>query len=95
MTSYKDYKQRALQDPDFKAEYDKLQEEYDLIQELIDARKQHLTQKELAMRTGITQADISRIEKGLRNPSLSTVKKMAHGLGKQIRLVPAIKKVNL
>ena len=52
MTSYKDYKQRALQDPDFKAEYDKLQEEYDLIQELIDARKQqHLTQKELAMRT--------------------------------------------
>lgn len=96
MTSYKDYKQMALQDPDFKAEYDKLQEEYDLIQELIDARKQqHLTQKELAMRTGITQADISRIEKGLRNPSLSTVKKMAHGLGKQIRLVPATKKVNL
>ncbi len=84
MTSYKDYKQRALQDSDFKAEYDKLQEEYE-----------HLTQKELAMRTGITQADISRIEKGLRNPSLSTVKKMAQGLGKQISLVPATKKVNL
>ncbi len=81
MTSYKDYKQRALQDSDFKAEYDKLQEEYDLIQELIDARKQqHLTQKELAMRNGITQADISRIEKGLRNPSLSTVKKWLKGL---------------
>ena len=96
MTSYKDYKQRALQYSNFKAEYDKLQEEYDLIQELIDARKQqHLTQKELAMSTGITQADISRIAKGLRNPSLSTVKKMAQGLGKQIRLVPATKKVNL
>ena len=37
-------------------------------------------------RTGITQADISRIENGTRNPSLSMVKKLARGLGMQLKL---------
>ena len=32
------------------------------------------------------QADISRIENGTRNPSLSMVKKLAHGLGMQLKL---------
>ena len=31
------------------------------------------------------QADISRIENGTRNPSLSMVKKLAHGLGMQLK----------
>ena len=39
-----------------------------------------MTQKELSAKTGITQADISRIENGTRNPSLSMVKKLARGL---------------
>ena len=34
-----------------------------------------MTQKDLSAKTGITQADISRIENGTRNPSLSMVKK--------------------
>ena len=44
------------------------------------------TQKDLSAKTGITQADISRIENGTRNPSLSMVKKLAHGLGMQLKL---------
>ena len=32
------------------------------------------------------QADISRIENGTRNPSLSMVKKLAQGLGMQLKL---------
>ena len=43
-------------------------------------------QKELSLKTGIPQADISRIENGTRNPSLSTLKKLAQGLGMQLRL---------
>ncbi len=35
-----------------------------------------ITQKELAAKTGITQADISRIENGTRNPSLAMVKEL-------------------
>ena len=87
MSSYKDYKKRALQSPEVKAEYDALQPEYDIIQAMIDARvQQNMTQKDLSAKTGITQADISRIENGTRNPSLSMVKKLAQGLGMQLKL---------
>ncbi len=87
MSSYRDYKEKALQDPVVKAEYDALQPEYDIIQAMIDARNsQHITQKELSERTGITQADISRIENGTRNPSLSMMKRIADGLGMCLKL---------
>ena len=87
MNSYKEYKERALQNPEVKTEYDALQPEYDIIQAMIDARKsQNLTQKELSELTGITQADISRIEKGTRNPSLSMLKRLAQGLGMQLKV---------
>jgi predicted transcriptional regulator len=87
MSSYKIYKEKVLQNPEVKAEYDELQPEYDIIQAMIDARvSQNITQMELSERTGITQADISRIENGTRNPSLSMVKKLAQGLGMQLKL---------
>ena len=87
MSSYKEYKKKALQDPAVKAEYDALQPEYDIIQAMIDARnKEGLTQKELSERTGITQADISRIENGTRNPSLEMVKRLASGLGMRLKI---------
>ena len=45
MSNYKAYKQKALQNPEVKAEYDALQPEYDIIQAMIDARvQQHMTQ---------------------------------------------------
>lgn len=87
MSSYSQYKQKQLNNPDVKAEYDALEPEYDIIQALIDARtNQNITQKELSEKTGITQADISRIENGTRNPSLAMVKRIADGLGMQLRL---------
>ena len=87
MASYKNYKEKALSNPDVKAEYDALEPEYDLIQAIIDARiSQNLTQKDLSERTGITQADISRIENGTRNPNLAMVKRIAAGLGMRLKL---------
>ena len=87
MSSYKEYKEKVLKNPEIKAEYDALEAEYDISQAMIDARnKQHITQKELAERTGITQADISRIENGTRNPSLAMVKRIAEGLGMRLKL---------
>ena len=87
MSSYKEYKEKALQDPAVRAEYDAVEAEYNIIQAMIDARNsQHMTQKELAERTGITQADISRIENGTRNPSLAMMKRIAQGLGMQLKL---------
>ena len=52
-----------------------------LAYKLLLARKQaNITQKELAQRTGIYQADISKIERGQGNPSLSTLNRLAEGL---------------
>lgn len=87
MMKYSDYKKSILKNQEVKEEFDALQPEYDIIQAMIDARiKQNITQVELSKRTGITQADISRIENGTRNPSLSMVKKLADGLGMQLRV---------
>lgn len=94
MRNYSEYKEKVLQNPEIKAEYDALQLEYDIIQAMINARvEQNITQKELSARTGITQADISRIENGTRNPSLNMVKKLAQGLGMQLKLefIPTLK----
>lgn len=46
----------------------------------------NLTQKELAARTGIDQADISKLENGTRNPSLKLLKRLAHGMGMQLKI---------
>lgn len=87
MSSYKEYKNKALTIPEVRNEYEALQPEYDIIQTLINARaSQNITQKELSNRTGITQADISRIENGTRNPSLDMVKRLATGLGMRLKL---------
>ena len=87
MENIHDFLQEELKDPELKAEFDALEPEYNIINALIEARKsQNLTQKELSNRTGITQADISRIENGTRNPSLSMLKRLAEGLGMQLKL---------
>ena len=86
--SYIKYRDEALNnDSELKAEYDALAPEYDIIQAMIDARKDlNITQKELSERTGITQADISRIENGTRNPSLNMMKRLAKGMGMRLKL---------
>lgn len=40
-----------------------------------------MTQEELSKASGITEASISRIESGLHEPRISTVKKLAAALG--------------
>ena len=50
--------------------------------ENLNARaNQKFTQKALSERTDISQAEISRIENGSRNPSLSMIKKITYALG--------------
>ena len=79
MTEFDEFKEELLSDPSAKKEYDALGPEYDIIQAMIDARvKQNITQKELSERTGITQADISRIERGTQNMSLAKITALAN-----------------
>lgn len=46
----------------------------------------NMTEAQLAKATGITQADISRLENGNGNPSLRTLKRLAAGLGMSLKL---------
>ena len=47
-----------------------------------------LSQRELALRVGMTQAHISRIESGLVDPRLSTVVEIAKAVGSMPLLIP-------
>ena len=76
-----------LKDPTFKREYDELEPEFAIINAIIDARKEMgLTQKQLSELTGITQADISKLENGNANPSLKTLQRLAAAMGKSVKI---------
>lgn len=71
MKTFNDMLEKQLEDDEFRKEYEAIQPEIDIIKALVDARNSlNITQKELAERTGINQADISKIENGTRNPLL-------------------------
>ena len=53
-----------------------------------------MSQKQLAAATGIDQSDISKIERGVANPSVSTLERIAKALGGKLAIsiaVPASK----
>lgn len=87
MDDFDKYLGGQLNDPEFKKEWDSSEMEYQLMMMVLKARnEQNLTQSELAERTGIRQSNISRIEKGQALPSILTLSKIAHGLGKELQI---------
>lgn len=76
-----------MKDPEFKREYDALRPEYEIVKAIIRGRQEgQITQKQLAKKIGMRQSNISRIEHGQSDPKLSTLKKIAAGLGKELHL---------
>jgi transcriptional regulator with XRE-family HTH domain len=49
--------------------------------------RQGLTQAQLAVRCGMDQGDISRIERGSTSPTAKTLQRSADALGADVRLV--------
>ena len=87
MKTLNDMLSEQLKDDEFRREYEAIQPELDVIRAIVDARtSQNLTQKELAERTGINQADISKLENGTRNPSVNLLKRLADGMGMALRI---------
>ena len=87
MSEFQEFLNEQLQDDEFRKEWEDIQPEMDVIRAMVDARiSQNLTQKELAERTGINQADISKLENGTRNPSLKLLKRLADGMGMTLKL---------
>lgn len=93
---FEDVLKKQLEDPEFAREFEKAKaSSMDDVQirriplrEVREALK--ITQKDLSGATGVTQADISKIERGYKNPSLKTLRRLAAGMDMdvEIRFVP-------
>lgn len=83
--------QHSLSNPEFKAAYDALEDEFSALDALLHARKQAgLTQAEVADRMGIAQSALARIESSLgsrkHSPSLATLRRYAEACGKKLTI---------
>ena len=87
VSSFNDFLEEQLKDPELKAEYDALEPEFVIMEAIMKARiKTGLTQKELSEKTGISQADISRLEHGTANPSIKTIQRIATALDRKLSI---------
>ena len=87
MKKFDDYLNQQLENAEFRKEYENMQPEFDVIRALVEARAaKNMTQKQLAERTGINQADISKLENGTRNPSINLLKRLAEGLDMVLKI---------
>lgn len=80
-------KKELFEDSDFRTEYQSLRPRYEIVSQIIEARKeQNMTQADLAKRVGTQKSNISRLESGNYNPSLDFLIKVAESLGKKIKV---------
>lgn len=76
-----------MKDPEFKAAYDALEEEFALASALIEARaKADMTQEQVAKAMGTTQAVVARLESGRTMPSTRTLERFARATGTRLRI---------
>ena len=74
-------------DPEFKKEWEALQPHLNQMRAILDAReKSKKTQKELSDLTGIDQGDISKLERGLSNPTIKSLQKIADALDMELSI---------
>ena len=88
LKEWNEIKGEILSNPEVLSEYETMHPQYELIAQIVKARKEiGLTQQELAERIGTKQSNISRLESGDYNLSLDFIIKTAQGLGKEIHFV--------
>ena len=80
-------KEIILKNKNVQKEYELMEAEYKIIEEIIMARREkNLTQKGLAELIGTKQSNISRLESGNYNPSLDFLQKVATAMGKKLEV---------
>ena len=92
MLTHKQLRTKALANAEVATEYEKLADEFSLLDEFLKARAaQGLTQAQVAEKIGTTQSAVARMESGSgrHSPSLATLTKYADALGckLEVRLV--------
>lgn len=84
---FRDVLEEKLRDPEFRKGYEELDPEFNIISAILDSRRlMGMTQKSLSKRTGISQGDISKLEKGIGNPSIKTLKRLAEGMEMTLKI---------
>ncbi|MFM9943039.1 MAG: multiprotein-bridging factor 1 family protein [Hyphomicrobiaceae bacterium] len=87
MTKMKELHKKWMRDPEYRREYDALEEEFALSSAMIEARSRAgLTQEELAAKMDTSQSAIARMESGRSIPSGSTLKRFARATGTRLRI---------
>ncbi len=82
-----DYRRDLMKDPEVAAAQRRLQPRLDLGRQILALRLERgWTQKELAKRAGTKQANISRLENGLLNPSVEMLQKVAEAFGVELNV---------
>ncbi len=87
LTSFGDLLDEQLADPQVAQLYEQECRRLDAAVAVSRAREQaHLTQEQLAERSGLSRNTIIRIERGNTNPSMKTLDRIARAMGKQVHL---------
>ena len=87
MLTLQDAIREEMKHPEFRAEWEALEPEFQIIRGIIEGRKATgLTQEQLSKATGIDQANISKLQNGTANPSLRTLKRLAAGMGMALKV---------
>ena len=77
-----------MKDSKYRREYQALEEEFSLVNALIEARaRAGLTQEEVARRMKTTQAVVARLEGGGSKPSTRTLERYAEATGSRLRII--------
>lgn len=83
----RELKTKLMRNPRFRREYEKLQPEYEIACQIIEARiKNKISQEELAKRAKTGQAVISRLEGMNAKPSISLLSRIARALNIKINI---------
>ena len=87
MTKIRDLHKKWMKDPEYRKEYDALEEEFALMAEVAKARaRAGLSQAELAKRMKTTQSTIARLESGRGLPSTRTLGRFAMATGHRLKI---------
>lgn len=78
---------RSEHDADFAQAWENAKPEYEIMKLIVEGRRScGLSQQEVADRCGMQQSNISRLENGNGNPTISTLQKLAHCFGKKLEI---------
>lgn len=82
LKAHQDVVAKSLDDPAYRAEWQRISFAHDVAVKVIEYRVQHkVTQTELARRLGMRQPHVARLEAGDHEPSLTTLQRLSHVLG--------------